>query len=112
MPLPLPLPRHLWDPVEYLWDITLLTVPIQFGVAQVVLVMKNLPANARDLRDVGSIPGLGRSPGGGHENVSPVACSWAGLHPSYSRASHLGLTPDLRMPPAPAGRCLEVCLFS
>ena len=33
---------------------------------QVMLVVKNLPANAGDLRDVGSIPGLGRSPGGGH----------------------------------------------
>ena len=27
---------------------------------QVALVVKNLPANARDLRDVGWIPGLGR----------------------------------------------------
>ena len=33
---------------------------------QVALVVKNLPANAGDLRDLGSIPGLGRSPGGGH----------------------------------------------
>ena len=32
------------------------------------LVIKNLPANARDIRDVGSIPGSGRSPGGGHGN--------------------------------------------
>ena len=30
---------------------------------QVVLVVKNLPANAGDIRDLGSIPGLGRSPG-------------------------------------------------
>ena len=28
-----------------------------------VLVVKNLPANAGDTRDVGSIPGSGRSPG-------------------------------------------------
>ena len=28
--------------------------------------VKNLPANAGDLRDVGSTPGLGRYPGGGH----------------------------------------------
>ena len=34
----------------------------------VALVVKNLPANARDVRDMGSIPGLGRSPGGGHSN--------------------------------------------
>ena len=31
------------------------------GASQVVLVVKNLPANARDIRDEGSIPGLGRS---------------------------------------------------
>ena len=32
------------------------------GASGVVLVVKNTPANAGDLRDVGSIPGLGRSP--------------------------------------------------
>ena len=31
--------------------------------SQVVLVIKNLPANVGDARDSGSIPGLGRSPG-------------------------------------------------
>ena len=31
-------------------------------------VVKNLPANAGDIRDVGSVPGSGRSPGGGHGN--------------------------------------------
>ena len=36
---------------------------IQSGIA---LVVENLPANAEDLRNVGLIPGLGRSPGGGH----------------------------------------------
>ena len=36
--------------------------------SQVVLVVKNPPAKARDVRDVGSIPGSGRSPGGGHGN--------------------------------------------
>ena len=33
------------------------------------LVLKNLPANARDIRDLGSIPGSGGSPGGGHGNT-------------------------------------------
>ena len=41
---------------------------IQPIVFQVVLVVKNLPANARDIRDTGSIPELGRSPGGGNGN--------------------------------------------
>ena len=31
--------------------------------SQVALVVKNLPANARVIRDTGSIPGLGRTPG-------------------------------------------------
>jgi len=31
-------------------------------------MVKNLPANAGDLRDTGSIPELGKSPGGGHSN--------------------------------------------
>ena len=33
------------------------------------LVVKNPPANAGDLRDTGSIPGSGRSHGGGHGNA-------------------------------------------
>ena len=32
------------------------------------LVVKNLPTNAGDMRDLGSISGLGRSSGGGHGN--------------------------------------------
>ena len=36
--------------------------------SQVVLVVKNPPANAGFVRDKGSIPGSGRSPGGGHGN--------------------------------------------
>ena len=37
--------------------------------SQVVLVVKDLPASAGDIRGVGSIPGLRRSPGGGHGNL-------------------------------------------
>ena len=33
-----------------------------------VLLVKNPPANAGDVRNVGSFPGLGGSPGGGHGN--------------------------------------------
>ena len=36
--------------------------------SQVVLVVKNPPANAGDIRDAGWIPGLGRSPEEGHSN--------------------------------------------
>ena len=38
------------------------------AASQVTLVVKNLPANARDIREVGSIPRQGGSPGGGHGN--------------------------------------------
>ena len=37
-------------------------------------MVKNLPANAGDIRDVGSIPGSGRSPGGGHSNPLQFSC--------------------------------------
>ena len=38
------------------------------GASQVVLVVKNLPANAGDVRDLGLIPESGRSPGKGNGN--------------------------------------------
>jgi len=38
------------------------------------LVVKNLPANAGDRRDMGLIPGLGRSSGGGHGNPFQYSC--------------------------------------
>ena len=37
-------------------------------------MVKNLPANAGDLRDVGSIPGSGRSPGEGNGNPLQYSC--------------------------------------
>ena len=39
-----------------------------------VLVVKNLPANAGDIRDLGLIPGSGRSPGRGHGNPLQYPC--------------------------------------
>ena len=42
--------------------------------SQVVLVVKNLPANAGDIKDAGSIPRLGRSPGGGNGNPLQYSC--------------------------------------
>ena len=38
------------------------------------LGVKNLPANAEDIRDVGSIPVLGRASGGGHGNLLQYSC--------------------------------------
>ena len=52
-------------------------------------MVKNLPANAGDTRDTGSVPGLGRSPGGGHgiplqysclENSMDRGALWAAVH--------------------------------
>ena len=52
-------------------------------------MVKNLPMNAGDAGDVGSVPGLGRSPGGGHgnplqysylENPMDRAAWWAIVH--------------------------------
>ena len=37
-------------------------------------MVKNLPANAGDLRDSGSIPGSGRTPGGGPGNPLQYSC--------------------------------------
>ena len=37
-------------------------------------MVKNLPSNAGDVRDMGSIPGLGRSPGGGNGNPLQYSC--------------------------------------
>ena len=56
---------------------------------QVALVLKNLSASARDTRDTGSIPGLGRSPGEGNGNALQYSCLensidrgawWAAVH--------------------------------
>ena len=41
---------------------------------QVALVVKNPSASAGDITDVGSIPGSGRSPGGGHGNPLQSSC--------------------------------------
>ena len=43
-------------------------------VSQMALVVKNPPANAGDVREVDSIPGLGRSPAGGHSNPLQYSC--------------------------------------
>ena len=56
---------------------------------QVVLVVKNLPAHAEDIRDTGSSPGLGRSSGRRCGNPLQYSClenpmdrgAWAGYSP-------------------------------
>ena len=53
------------------------------------LVVNNLPANAGELRDTGSIPGLGRSPGGGNGN--PLHCFLPGK--SHGQGGLVGYSP-------------------
>jgi len=58
-------------------------------------VVKNLPANAGDIKDAGSIPGLGRS-GGGHGNPLQYCCwknpmdgeAWRGQCKGSQRVEH------------------------
>ena len=51
-----------------------LAAALMGGASQVALVVKKLPTSAGDLRDTGSIPGWGRSPGGGHGNPLQYSC--------------------------------------
>ena len=58
-------------------------------VFPVVLVVKILPAHAGDLRDAGSIPGSGRSPGGRNSNPLQYSC----LEKSHEQKSLAGYSP-------------------
>ena len=44
------------------------------GTSQVALVVKNLPANAEDVREAGLIPRSGRFHGGGNGNPRQYSC--------------------------------------
>ena len=45
-----------------------------YWASQMALVIKNPPTNAGDMRDAGSDPGMGRSPGEGHGNSLQYSC--------------------------------------
>ena len=65
---------------------------IQFwviGIPQLVLVVKNPPANARD---TGSIPGLGKSPRGGNGNPLQYSCLENSMDIGAWRATVHGVT--------------------
>ena len=57
--------------------------------SQVALMVKNLSANAGDVRDVGSIPGFGRYPGEGHGNPLQYSC----LENPYGQRTLEGYSP-------------------
>ena len=64
-------------------------------------VVKNLPARAGNAGDAGSVPGLGRSPGGGHgnplqysclENPMDIGAWWATVHRVAKKQTRLKLS--------------------
>ena len=64
-----------------------------WGTSGEVLVVKNSPANAGDIRDIGSVPGLGGSPGGGHGNPlqyscpeNPIDIAWQATSPMVAQS--------------------------
>ena len=59
------LPSPLFLYINFYWSI---------AASQVALMIKKLPANEGDIRDVGSIPGLGRSPGEGNGDPLQYSC--------------------------------------
>ena len=58
----------------------------------VALVVKNLPADAGDIRDAGLIPGSGRSSGGGHGNPLQYSCMENPMDRGAWRATVHGVT--------------------
>ena len=80
------------------------------AASQGVLVVKNLPADAGDVRGVGSIPGSGRPPEGGHGSPLQYSClenpmarraSWAMVHrvtQSRTRLKRLSMNTVIFLP--------------
>ena len=58
----------------------------------VVLVVKNPYFNAGGVRDVGSIPGLGRAPGGGNVNSLQYSCLENSMNREAWRVTVHGIT--------------------
>ena len=75
--------------------------PLSSSSSQVVLVVKNLPANVGDTRDMGLIPGSERSPGGGNgtplqysclENPMDRGAWWATVHGVIKSQTRLSMS--------------------
>ena len=86
--------------------------------SQLVLVVKNPPANEGDIRDAGLTPGSGKSPGGGHSNPLQSSClenpmdrgaRWARVHrvsKSQTRLKRL----NMHLPNQPLPTCTYIPL--
>ena len=62
-----------------------------YWASQVALVVKNSPANAGYIEDTDSIPGLRRSPGGGHGNRLQYSCLENSMDRGDCRLQSMGL---------------------
>ena len=89
--------RRLWGSSSISPDCT------TYGTSQAALVVKNLPANAGNIRDVNLIPGMGRSPGKGHGNPLKYSClenaTERGAGGLQSIGSQTSSFPDFSEPP-------------
>ena len=63
--------------------------------SQVVLVVKNPPPSAGDIRDTGLIPGSGKSPGGEHGNPLQYSCLENPIERGAWQATVHGVTKSL-----------------
>ena len=70
-------------------------------------MVKNLPAHVGDIRDVGSIPGLGRSPGGGHGNPRQCSC----LENPHGQKSLIGYSPKDHKKSDTTEVTLHACMY-
>ena len=69
---------------------------IYISASQVALVVKNPPAKTGGIRDLGSVPGLGRSPGEGNGNPLQYSClenpmdrgAWQATDHGISKSQH------------------------
>ena len=59
---------------DFKYKLAFIVLWLNLWASQVVLMARNLPSNAGDIRDMGSIPGSGRSFGGGHGNPPHYSC--------------------------------------
>ena len=67
------------------------------GASQLMLMLKNPPASTGDIRDMGSIPGLGRCPRRGHGNPLQYSCLenpmdrgvWQAIVHGVARVGHI-----------------------
>ena len=83
-----------------------------YGISQVVLVVKNLPASAGDARDTGSIPESGRPPGVGNGNQLQCCCLGNSMDRGAWWATVQGVAKSQTRLSNQAGTCVQpVCDF-